>query len=155
MELEIYTDGSCLNNPGPGGWAALLRYNGEDIRIQGGAPHTTNNRMELTAAIEALQYAQENMANASPIHIYSDSSWVVNTMTKNWKRKKNLDLWERLMPLVQEKEITWNWVKGHAGHPENEDCDQRALKKAEEFQAIADDMNPLDLTLPGDPPSLF
>ncbi len=143
--LHIYTDGSCLNNPGPGGWAALIRLGEKTIRIQDGAVHTTNNRMELTGVIEALIYVREHFAAVDTIEVYSDSSWVVNTMSQNWKRKKNLDLWERLMPLVQGKRIRWNWVRGHNGHKENEDCDKRALKEAIAFAKEASRMNPEDL----------
>ncbi len=98
----------------------------ETIRKQGGEPYTTNNRMELKAVIQGLKTAKK----ATQIHIYSDSSWVVKTMTQNWKRKKNLDLWEELTPLLAKKDISWHWVKGHAGHKENEDCDTRAFNEA-------------------------
>jgi ribonuclease HI len=125
MTTKIYTDGSCIGNPGPGGWAFLMYEGEETIRKSGGEPYTTNNRMELLAVIKALKFTK-----SKKIAIYSDSSWVVKTMTDNWKRKKNLDLWEKLTPLLTGKEISWNWVKGHAGHKENEDCDVRALKEA-------------------------
>lgn len=152
--INIYTDGSCLGNPGPGGWAALIRTPEKESRIQGGAPYTTNNRMELQAVIEALK-ALSKKEQELPIHVYSDSAWVVNTMTKNWKRKKNLDLWEELLPLLMGNRVEWHWVKGHAGHTENEDCDARALKEAKKQEKLAINMDPKDLVLPGDAPSLF
>lgn len=132
MKVKLYTDGSCLGNPGPGGWAFLMVKDGKEKRVQGGEPYTTNNRMELLAVIEALKA----VGDAKDISIYSDSSWVVKTMTDNWKRKKNLDLWAQLMPLVAEKDISWNWVKGHAGHKENEDCDVRAFREAKKQEKI-------------------
>jgi ribonuclease HI len=128
--IQLYTDGSCIGNPGPGGWAFLMHVGKEEIRNQGGEPHTTNNRMELLAVIKGLETIDRKFPDAEQIDIYSDSSWVVKTMTDNWKRKKNLDLWEQLTPLLLGKNITWNWVKGHAGHKENEDCDVRALKES-------------------------
>ena len=116
----------------------MMRITGEksdsskskEIRKQGGEAYTTNNRMELLAVIEALRFAEEKYPSATDFTVYSDSSWVVKTMTDNWKRKKNLDLWEQLTPFLAGKQINWRWVKGHAGHPENEDCDVRALREA-------------------------
>lgn len=133
---DLYTDGSCIGNPGPGGWAFLARMptlSGKIIvehREQGGEPETTNNRMELLAVIQGLKFLRENQPYAEEITVYSDSSWVVKTMTDNWKRKKNLDLWAELMPLLMGKKIKWQWVRGHSGHKENEDCDRRAQKEA-------------------------
>lgn len=126
MTIKLFTDGSCLGNPGPGGWAFLIYDGKNEKRDQGGEPYTTNNRMELRAVIEGLKF----IPKAKEIAIYSDSSWVVKTMTDNWKRKKNLDLWDELTPLLTGKKISWHWVKGHAGHKENEDCDIRALKES-------------------------
>lgn len=131
MHIDIFTDGSCLGNPGPGGWAFFLRAGTEEIRKDGGDPYTTNNRMELTAVIESLKLVGKKFPNAEQITITSDSTWVISTMTKNWKRKKNLDLWEELMPLLTGKNIKWKWIKGHAGHKENEDCDVRAVRQAQ------------------------
>jgi ribonuclease HI len=135
LHISIYTDGSCLGNPGPGGWAALIRLaqgtQKKEKRIQGGAAHTTNNRMELQAVIEALRFLHEKKIDIDiPVAVYSDSSWVINTLTQGWKRKANLDLWAELEPLIAHRSIEWHWVKGHAGHAENEDCDQRAQKEA-------------------------
>ena len=139
MIIEIYTDGSCLGNPGPGGWAFLLRTGSKEIRKSGGQIYTTNNRMEMLAVIEGLREVHEKFTKAkeeAQIKIYSDSSLVVKTMTDNWKRKKNLDLWEELAPLVMELNISWNWVKGHAGHEENEDCDVRAQREARKQEKL-------------------
>lgn len=155
MKIELYTDGSCLGNPGPGGWAYLLRVDGKEQRQQGGAPHTTNNRMELLAVIEGFEAIHEAYPSAQDITVFSDSSWVVKTMTDNWKRKKNLDLWERLLPLLLEKDVNWQWVKGHAGHAENEDCDLRAFAEAQKQQLLARSMDPKELRLPDDPQALF
>ncbi len=129
MIVQVYTDGSCLGNPGPGGWAYLIEVEGKKLRGQGGEPGTTNNRMEMRAAIEALKAIEMKWPDAE-IALYSDSSLLINTMKLNWKRKKNTDLWGELLPLVLHKKITWNWVRGHNGHPQNEDCDMRAQKEA-------------------------
>lgn len=130
MKLKIYTDGSCLGNPGPGGWAYLIRADEQIIRGQGGEVPTTNNRMEMLAAIEALKLCQKEFPAAESIDLYSDSSLLINTMSLNWKRKKNLDLWAELAPLVIRQKVSWHWVRGHNGHPENEDCDSRAQREA-------------------------
>jgi len=135
MEAQLYTDGSCLGNPGPGAWAFLMRVSSptgkKETRKQDGELYTTNNRMELTAVIEGLKWLAKEHPGLTDITVYSDSSWVVNTMTDNWKRKKNLDLWEQLTPLLIGKKITWQWVRGHNGHKENEDCDVRAQAEAQ------------------------
>lgn len=130
MKIKIYTDGSCLGNPGPGGWAYLAEVEDKKIRGQGGEPGTTNNRMEMKAAIEALKMVEEKFPEADSIDLYSDSSLLINTMSMNWKRKKNIDLWDELIPLVMHRKISWNWVRGHNGHPQNEDCDVRAQAQA-------------------------
>ena len=119
---DIYTDGSCLVNPGPGGWAAIVMSDEEPLRLSGGEPETTNNRMELTAAIEGL----EAVPAGSVVTVYSDSSYLVNTMTKNWKRNANHDLWQRLDRLRAERQVSWEWVRGHNGHPLNEEADRLA-----------------------------
>ena len=122
--LIIYTDGSCLHNPGPGGWGAIvLRDNGEPARFSGSHPHTTNNRMELTAAIKGL----EATPPGSAVALYSDSQYLVNTMTKNWKRRKNHDLWEQLDSLAGTREVIWYWIYGHAGDRWNEEADRLAV----------------------------
>ena len=133
--MEIFTDGACRGNPGPGGWGALLRSGGRCKEIYGGEPKTTNNRMELTAAIEAL-YA---LKRSSSVDLYTDSQYVRRGITEwlpQWKRRgwrtsarkpvKNADLWERLERARDRHDVRWHWVKGHTGHPENERADELA-----------------------------
>ena len=128
--VEIYTDGACSGNPGAGGWGAILRYGSVEKEISGGDMHTTNNRMELTAAIVAL----ESLNRPSVVVVYTDSiyvkdgitKWIHNWKKKRWKNVKNPDLWQRLDRAAAPHTITWQWVKGHAGHPENERCDALA-----------------------------
>lgn len=141
--IEIYTDGGCTGNPGPGGWGCLIRSGGEEQRLSGGAPDTTNNRMELTAVIRALEWlaAPEGGGRKAAV-LHTDSQYVRNGITqwiKNWVRNgwktaakkpvKNRDLWQELKSLDDELEVEWRWVKGHAGNEGNEICD--ALVKAE------------------------
>ena len=120
--VDIYTDGSCLNNPGPGGWGAIVITGDSPVRLSDGEPSTTNNRMEITAAIKGL----EAVSVGTPVTIHSDSQYLVNTMTKGWKRHKNHDLWAELDRLTGERPVKWRWVKGHAGHPWNEEADRLA-----------------------------
>jgi ribonuclease HI len=133
--VEIFTDGACKGNPGPGGWGAVLRYQGRERMLHGGEPHTTNNRMELTAAIEALSALRE----PCEVTLTTDSEYLRKGITEwmaNWKRRgwktaakepvKNVDLWQRLDEAVQRHTIHWHWVKGHSGHRENELADQLA-----------------------------
>lgn len=133
--IEIYTDGACSGNPGPGGWGAILRFQGKEREISGGEASTTNNQMELQAAIEALRALKEPCV----VDLYTDSQYLRQGITQwihNWKRNgwktadrkpvKNQSLWERLDELVQTHTINWHWLKGHAGHPENERCDELA-----------------------------
>ncbi len=123
-EITIYTDGSCLTNPGPGGWGAVvLRAQAEPLRLSGHDPGTTNNRMELTAAIKGL----EAVPAGTPVALYSDSEYLVNTMTRNWKRRVNQDLWEQLDSLVSQRNVTWQWVRGHDGNQWNEEADRLAF----------------------------
>lgn len=138
--VYIYTDGSCKCNPGPGGWCAILVYNGVEKVISGGAPETTNNRMELTAIIEALRALKEQCR----VTLTSDSKyaldalqngWAVSWRAKGWRKSDksqalNPDLWEELLSLVEKHEIEYVWVKGHAGHEYNERCDERAQSEA-------------------------
>lgn len=144
--IEIHTDGACLGNPGPGGWAALLRYNGREREIAGGDSATTNNRMELMAAIMAL----ETLTEPCRVVLQTDSQYVRQGITewmKNWVRRgwktaagapvKNRDLWERLHEVAQRHEITWNWVKGHSGDPDNERVDVLARDQALLLRAAA------------------
>lgn len=133
--IEIYTDGACSGNPGPGGWGALLRIGEKEREINGGEAETTNNRMEMMAAIQAL----EALKRPSQVHLHTDSTYVRNGITKwihawkarNWRtadRKpvKNIDLWQRLDQAVAAHQVEWFWVKGHSGHPDNERADQLA-----------------------------
>ncbi|MDF2435460.1 MAG: ribonuclease [Mucilaginibacter sp.] len=137
--VEIFTDGACLGNPGPGGWGALLRYGDAEKEISGGTPDTTNNRMELQAVISALA-ALKVPVKAT---IYTDSKYVqqgISEWIHGWKRNgwltsakkpvKNADLWRELDELTKAHELTWKWVKGHAGHPENERVDALATAAA-------------------------
>ena len=133
-KVSLYTDGACSGNPGPGGWGAVLVYNGREKRISGGERSTTNNRMELTAAIEGLSALTE----PCEVHLVSDSKYLIDGMTKGWARswkskgwKKsdgkpalNPDLWEKLLCLSEVHKITYEWIKGHAGHEYNEICDR-------------------------------
>ncbi len=130
--VEIYTDGACSGNPGPGGWGAVLRYGQTEKEISGGEAETTNNRMELMAAIKAL----EALKRKSTVDLYTDSTYVKQGITewihgwkaKNWpQRIKNKDLWQELDLLNQKHDVRWHWVKGHAGHPENERADSLAV----------------------------
>jgi ribonuclease HI len=130
--VEIFTDGACRGNPGPGGWGAILRYKTVERELSGADPHTTNNRMELMAVIEALRALKEPCS----VNLYTDSQYLKNGITSwihAWKRNgwktstkepvKNRDLWEELDELSQKHHIRWHWVPGHQGHPENERCD--------------------------------
>jgi ribonuclease HI len=134
-EVEIYTDGACRGNPGPGGWGAVLRYGHHEKDLYGGEPDTTNNRMELMAAIRAL----ESLKKPCKVRVTTDSVYVRSGITEwlpNWKRRnwktaagkpvKNADLWERLDRAARPHDIAWHWVKGHSGHPENERADRLA-----------------------------
>lgn len=133
--VDVFTDGACSGNPGPGGWGVLLRWNGIEKELKGGEPETTNNRMELMAAIQALSALKRPML----VRLHTDSQYVKNGITgwiHGWKRNgwktaakdpvKNEDLWRRLDELVQKHQVEFHWVKGHAGHPENERADQLA-----------------------------
>jgi ribonuclease HI len=132
MIVEIYTDGACSGNPGPGGWGAILRYGKTEKELSGGESDTTNNRMELMAAIEGLKALKRE----SEVHLYTDSTYVKQGITewihgwkaKNWPaRIKNKDLWLELEVQNKKHKVSWHWVKGHAGHPENERADQLAV----------------------------
>jgi ribonuclease HI len=142
QSVEIYTDGACKGNPGPGGWGALLRYGKHEKQLYGGERETTNNRMELLAVIEGLR----SLKRASKVRITTDSQYVKNGITQwihNWKKNgwktaakkpvKNADLWQRLDTEVAKHNISWHWVKGHSGHPENEMADTLANRGVEEM----------------------
>jgi ribonuclease HI len=133
--VDIFTDGACSGNPGPGGWGAILRYGEHEKELFGGEPDTTNNRMELTAAIMAL----EALKRPSPVVLHTDSQYVKQGITqwlRGWKAKgwktasgdpvKNIDLWKRLEAALAPHTVDWQWVRGHAGHPENERADALA-----------------------------
>ncbi|STX51324.1 ribonuclease HI [Legionella busanensis] len=135
MTVEIFTDGACKGNPGPGGWGALLRFNGQEKKIYGGETLTTNNRMELTAAIKALQA----LKRPCTVELYTDSQYLRQGMTTwlmGWKKNgwrnskkepvKNADLWQQLDELANQHKINWHWVRGHNGHYENELADALA-----------------------------
>lgn len=140
-KVEIYTDGACSGNPGKGGWGAVLVYKNNEKEISGYDESTTNNRMELTAVIEALSSLKE----PCEVLLTTDSKYVCDAVTKGWvyswkkngwrkadkKPALNVDLWEKLLPLMEKHSVEWNWVKGHAGHPYNERCDALAV---EEYQ---------------------
>ncbi len=141
--VELFTDGACLGNPGPGGWAALLRYRGTEKELAGGEPLTTNNRMELMAVIQGLKALTRNCS----VTVFTDSQYVQKGITEwihGWKRKgwktadkkpvKNADLWQVLDEARLGHNVTWMWVKGHAGHVENERVDVLARAEAEKFR---------------------
>lgn len=137
--VKIWTDGSCLGNPGPGGWGALLTFGEHERELSGSEADTTNNRMELMAAIVAL----ETLKRGCTVELWSDSKYVVTGITqwihgwkkKNWKKVKNRDLWERLDEARAPHHVTWHWVKGHAGDENNERVDRLAVRAAEQQKA--------------------
>ncbi len=140
--VEVFTDGACRGNPGPGGWGAVLRFDGTEKELYGGEALTTNNRMELTAAIRAL----EALKRRCRVQLTTDSKYVQQGITewlpgwkrRNWKNSahqpvKNIDLWQALDRLAAQHDVEWHWVKGHAGHPENERADQLANRGIDEL----------------------
>ena len=142
-EVEIFTDGACLGNPGAGGWGAILRCKGVEKEISGAADDTTNNRMELTAVIEALKILKE----PCKVDLYSDSKYVVDAMVKGWaegwkandwrksdkSKALNIDLWDVLLNLCERHEVSFHWVKGHAENPYNNRCDAMAVEQRDKF----------------------
>ena len=135
--IQIYTDGACSGNPGPGGWGVLMRWNGHEKELFGGEAETTNNRMEMMAVIKAL----EALKRRSKVELYTDSKYVMQGITEwlsGWKAKgwktaskkpvKNVDLWQEIDAAVQKHDVSFHWVKGHAGHPENERADELARR---------------------------
>ena len=141
--VTIYTDGACSGNPGPGGWGAILEWNGVEKELSGGENPTTNNRMELLAVISAL----EKLNQSSNVELYSDSKYVIDALTKGWltswikngwrkadkKPVLNVDLWQRLLPLLEKHEMHYHWVKGHAENEKNNRCDQMAVAESKKF----------------------
>ncbi len=140
--VQIYSDGGCRGNPGPGGWGVLLRYQSVEKSYYGAEAHTTNNRMELMGAIKGL----EALKKPCTVELYTDSQyvrkgmseWIINWKKKGWKNSqkepvKNMDLWQQLDALAAQHSITWHWVKGHSGHPENEMADELANRAIDEL----------------------
>lgn len=141
-KVEMYTDGACRGNPGPGGWGVLLRYNGVEKELHGGERETTNNRMELMAAIQGL----ETLTRPCRVVLTTDSQYVMKGITEwlaGWQRNgwktsakkpvKNVDLWQRLVAALERHEVDWHWVRGHTGHPENERADELANQGIDEL----------------------
>ncbi|MBQ8228961.1 MAG: ribonuclease HI [Clostridia bacterium] len=141
--IDIFTDGACSGNPGPGGWGAILKYNGIEKELSGSEKETTNNRMELTAVIEALKALKE----PCDVTVYTDSKYVCDAIVKRWvyswqangwrkadkKPALNVDLWEQLLALLKKHMAEFVWLKGHAGHPENERCDKMAVNEYSKY----------------------
>ena len=145
MEIKIYTDGACVGNPGPGGWAAVIFIENEKKELFGGTALTTNNRMELLAVIAGLEALK---TPGQDVLVVSDSKYVVDSVEKKWvfgwekknfKDKKNPDLWKRYLDIHRQHNVRFKWVKGHAGHPQNERCDQLAVEAAEGNNLIPDE----------------
>ena len=144
--VTLYTDGACSGNPGPGGWGAILSYNGVEKELSGGEQSTTNNRMELLAVISGLEALKESCR----VELYSDSKYVIDGLSKGWaaswrkngwrkadkKPALNPDLWERLLNLTEKHELSYHWVKGHADNPYNNRCDQLAVEKAKSWPPL-------------------
>ena len=142
--ITIYTDGAAKGNPGPGGYGVVLKFQGHRKEISQGYKLTTNNRMELLAVITGLKAIKKD---GWDVLIYSDSKYVVDAVEKGWlwqwekkgfKNKKNIDLWKRFIPLYKKHNVKFKWVKGHAGNPENERCDQLAVKSSEQSKLLND-----------------
>lgn len=143
-QVTIYTDGACSGNPGPGGWGAILEYNGVEKELSGGERDTTNNRMELSGVIFALRALKEPCA----VELYTDSKYVFDAVDKRWvygwrargwrkadkKPALNVDLWEQLLPLLETHEVHWNWVKGHAENEKNNRCDKLAVAESQKYR---------------------
>jgi len=143
-QVDIYTDGACSGNPGPGGWGVVLRWQGHEKELSGFEPATTNNRMELMAAIRGLEALKRGVGR---VRIHTDSTYVKDGITKwihGWKKNgwktaakkpvKNQDLWQRLDQALSGHDIAWHWIKGHAGHPENERCDEIARLAIQQYR---------------------
>jgi ribonuclease HI len=142
-QVDIFTDGACRGNPGPGGWGAVLRYGDKEKELFGGEPHTTNNRMELMAAIQALEALKDpcevNLTTDSQYVRKGITEWLVNWKKRNWQTaaKKpvvNKDLWQRLEAAAERHRVKWHWVRGHSGHSENERADRLANRGIDESE---------------------
>ncbi len=145
-QVTIYTDGACSGNPGPGGWGAVLMWQGEERTLQGGEKETTNNRMEMMAAIKALQA----LKRPCQVALYSDSAYLINAFSQGWLAKwqkngwltskkepvENQDLWRQLLELAQTHEISWHKVKGHSDNPYNNRCDAMAVEEAAKYKGL-------------------
>lgn len=145
-KVTVYTDGACSGNPGPGGFGVVLVYNGREKEISGGEKETTNNRMELTAVVTALEALKE----ACEVEVVSDSKYVVDAINKGWldswqkknwkkadgKMALNVDLWQRLLPLLEKHNVSFSWVKGHDGHGYNERCDALAVAESQKYGGV-------------------
>ena len=143
--VTIYTDGACSGNPGPGGWGAILEWNGHEKEFSGGDKETTNNRMELSAVIFSLRALKEPCA----VDLFTDSKYVFDAVDKGWvfqwrsngwrkadkKPALNVDLWEALLPLLEQHAVSWHWVKGHAENEKNNRCDRLAVAESQKFQS--------------------
>ncbi|MBP9988959.1 MAG: ribonuclease HI [Ruminococcus sp.] len=143
-KVDIFTDGACSGNPGPGGWGAILRYRDIDKEISGGAPETTNNRMELTSVIEALKMLKE----PCEVTLWTDSRYVADGLSKGWAEKwkangwkkpdkkpaLNPDLWDELLSLYHKHNVEIKWIRGHSSHPENERCDSMAVAQSQQYK---------------------
>lgn len=145
-QVSIYTDGACSGNPGPGGWGAILEYQGIEKELSGGEASTTNNRMELSGVIFALKALKE----PCEVDLYTDSKYVFDSVDKGWvygwrakgwiksdkKPALNVDLWEELLPLLKKHQVHWHWVKGHASNEKNNRCDQLAVKQSQYYKTL-------------------
>ena len=143
-KVDIYTDGACSGNPGAGGWGAILRYGAHEKELSGGEAQTTNNRMELTAVIQALSLLKE----PCQVVVHSDSKYIIDAIQQGWAKKwqangwmrnkkekaLNPDLWQQLLQLLEVHQVEFHWIKGHAGHPENERCDRLAVAESQKYR---------------------
>ncbi len=133
-KIQIHTDGSCLGNPGPGGWGVVIHFDGEQVELSGGQKDTTNNRMEMQAIIEALNWVHKNGHTDKNIEIFSDSNLLVQTLNCGWKKKANTDLWAQVEKLSAWLKITWTWVKAHASNKYNNLADKLAVTAAKKVK---------------------
>lgn len=149
--LQVFTDGSCKGNPGPGGWAAIIIKKNEKEILKGGSADTTNNRMEMLAVIKALSFISKNNLQKEEIILYTDSNLIVQTINQGWKRKVNLDLWEEIDELIEELTVKFEWVKGHHTNKYNNECDKYAFAEAQKASKLVNEKGSVKRS----PPSLF